>query len=81
MPAFHESVARTLDLGHTAIAPAGVRPCTRSRLVTGTPMSLTAVPMRILPWRGLEKYQVLEHRRRQAQIRARRALAALGHGE
>ena len=72
MPAFHQSAARTLDPGDTSIAPAGIRPCTRTRLVTEA---------LVLPWRGREKYQVLEHRRRQAQIRARRALAALGHDD
>jgi hypothetical protein len=81
MPAFHQSAVRTLDLGDTSIASAGIRPCTRTRLVTGARISGTGVPLRVLPWRGREKYQVLEHRRRQAQIRARRALAALGHDD
>jgi len=31
----------------------------------------------VLPWRGRDKYRLLEHRRRQAQIAARRLLAAL----
>ena len=81
MPAFHESVSRTLDLGDATVTRAGLRPCPRTRLVTEAPISGTGVPLRVLPWRGREKYQVLEHRRRQAQIRARRALAALGHDE
>jgi len=31
----------------------------------------------VLPWRGRDKYRLLEHRRRQAQIAARRLLAAV----
>ena len=78
MPAFHESVARTLDPADTA-APAGLRPSTRTRLVTEASVGSAGAPLRVLRWRGRGKYEVLEHRRRQAQIRARRALAALGH--
>ena len=66
MAAFDGSLARHLDFGEvegTTRAP-GLR--TRLRLAAAAVL------------RGPDKYRVLEHRRRQAQIRARRLLDLLG---
>lgn len=65
--AFDGSLARQLDFGEMEqMAPAHGLPNRGLRL---------AVPSGVL--RGPDKYQVLEHRRRQAQIRARRLLDLL----
>jgi hypothetical protein len=64
MSRFDGSVARKLDFGETT--PAGQPGSGGLRL---------ALPSGVL--RGPDKYKVLEHRRRQAQIRARRLLVLL----
>ncbi len=64
MSRFDGSLARTLDFGEIATtAPAGAAGRAGLRL---------ALPGDLL--RGPDKYKVLEHRRRQAQIKARRLL-------
>lgn len=61
MPRFDGSLALTLDFGAmTTTAPSG-RERGRYRL-------------RLAPAQGPDKYTVLEHRRRQAQIKARHLL-------
>ena len=60
MSRFAGSVARTLDFGETTTTG------------TGRAGLRLAVPLGIL--RGPDKYKVLERKRRQAQIAARRAL-------
>ena len=69
MPRFRGSEARQLDFGEIttstfppAFPPA--RPLKASLKLAGRPGEL----------RGPDKYKVLEHRRRQAQIKARRLL-------
>jgi hypothetical protein len=66
------SLARTLDFGEP-VAPDATPKATRIVRWSATPADAGS---RVLPWRGSDKYRVLEHRRRQAQIRARRLLAA-----
>jgi len=68
MAAFDGSLARQLDFGEleTSAAPA--------RALGNRGLRL-AVPSAVL--RGPDKYAVLEHRRRQAQIKARRLLDLL----
>jgi len=60
MSRFEGSVARTLDFGETTTTG------------TGRAGLRLALPLGIL--RGPDKYKVLERKRRQAQIAARRAL-------
>ena len=65
MPRFDGSLARQFDFGDitTSTFPAG--PAAQGALtLAGRPGAL----------RGPDKYKVLEHRRRQAQIKARRLL-------
>lgn len=66
MAAFEGSLARQLDFGEVNTAPA--------RRLRNRGLRL-AVPSAALP--GPDKYEVLEHRRRQAQIKARRLLNLL----
>ncbi len=62
MSRFNDSLARKLDFGaESGPQRAGGRAGLRLALAGG-------------PLRGPDKYKVLEHRRRQAQIRARRLL-------
>ena len=61
------ALARQLDFGDE-----GVRSVRR----TDSSGGLWLVPSAVL--RGPDKYKVLEHRRRQAQIKARKALEAAG---
>jgi hypothetical protein len=86
------SVGRTLDFGDPAEThSAGIRartdhvgPHTPSRAVSrgralpsaGLLTRAAEACFHVLPWRGRDKYRLLEHRRRQAQIKARRLLAA-----
>ncbi len=65
MPRFDGSLARTLDFGQTTTTTAPVSSGVRARL-------RLAVPAPVLT--GPDKYTVLEGRRRQAQIEARRVL-------
>jgi len=66
MPRFDGSLARQFDFGDitTSTFPAA-RPLKAGLKLTARPQVL----------RGPDKYKVLEHRRRQAQIKARRLLA------
>jgi hypothetical protein len=66
MPRFDGSLARTLDFGDltTTTFPSGLRAA-----VPG--LRLASAPDRL---QGPDKYRVLEHRRHQAQIKARRLL-------
>jgi hypothetical protein len=79
MATFNRSLARTLDFGETtdsqseAVPPAR----TRARLVSRRAGNPAGLHMHVLPWRSGDKYRVLEHRRRQAQITARRLLSIL----
>ena len=61
MPRFDGTLALKLDFGHTTTTAA---------------MNARRVPahLRLAPVQGRDKYQVLEHRRRQAQIAARHLL-------
>ena len=68
MSRFDGSLARTLDFGETTTTAAPVYSGGRARL-------RLAVPGGML--RGPGKYKVLESRRRQAQINARRVLALI----
>jgi hypothetical protein len=69
--AFNDTaMARQLDFGGE-----GVRPAPRIARDSRRGLRL-AVPSAVL--RGPDKYTVLEHRRRQAQIKARRAVDAAG---
>jgi hypothetical protein len=72
MATFDGSLARTLDFGEP-LAPETTPKNTRIVRWSAAPADAGS---RVLPWRGSDKYRVLEHRRRQAQIRARRLLAA-----
>lgn len=65
MPRFDGSLARTLDFGETTTTAGPVYAGGRAGL-------RLALPGGIL--RGADKYKVLDGRRRQAQIKARRAL-------
>lgn len=65
MSRFDGSLARKLDFGE--MTTTGLQP--------GRPALRLAVPSGIL--RGPDKYKVLEQRRRQAQIKARRLLDLL----
>ena len=65
MARFDGSLARTLDFGDAAPA---VHSGGRAGLRLAAPGGLL---------RGPDKYKVLEHRRRRAQIRARRALSLI----
>jgi hypothetical protein len=68
MPGFDGSLARKLDFGELAIT-------------TSTASAAARTGLRLAPGgallRGPDKYKVLEHRRRQAQIKARRLLDLL----
>ena len=68
MPGFDGSLARKLDFGEFAIT-------TSTASVAGR-TGLRLAPAGAL-LRGPDKYKVLEHRRRQAQIKARRLLDLL----
>lgn len=65
MPSFDGSLARQLDFG---TAPAS----SADGMANGRAGLRLALPSGVL--RGPDKYAVLEHRRRQAQIKARRLL-------
>lgn len=65
MPTFDGSLARQLDFDGTPAAPSVAVPGSRAGL-------RLALPSGVL--RGPDKYAELEHRRRQAQIKARRLL-------
>jgi hypothetical protein len=67
MGAFDGSLARQLDFGD-------LEPPSTGRGLRNRGLRL-AVPSAVL--RGPDKYKVLEHRRRQAQIKARRLLDLL----
>lgn len=67
MAAFDGSVARQLDFAELEPADAASRLAKRGLRL--------AVPSAVL--RGPDKYKVLEHRRRRAQIRARKLLELL----
>jgi hypothetical protein len=69
MARFDGSLARQLDFGATPTASAVGGGRTGLRL---------AVPSGVL--RGPDKYKMLEHRRRQAQIKARRLLELMDGG-
>jgi hypothetical protein len=76
MSRFDDSLARTLDFGETTTTGApGVR-FVRAGVETEVPAGALRVGLRLqgprLP--GPDKYKVLERRRRQAQIAARRVL-------
>jgi hypothetical protein len=78
MPRFDGSLARTLDFGDaTTIGAPGVR-FLRVGMETEVPADAAPVGLRLaLPdgvQRRPDKYKVLERRRRQAQIAARRVL-------
>ena len=62
------ALARPLDFEQVETVALGERR-------DSTPLRLAAAQS---PVRGREKYKVLEHRRRQAQIKARRLLDLLG---
>jgi hypothetical protein len=68
MSRFDGSLARKLDFGETTTTA-------RQPARTSPPLALRSGALR-----GPDKYKVLEHRRRQAQIKARRLLD-LVHGE
>jgi hypothetical protein len=68
MPRFDGSLARTLDFGD--LTTTTFRP---GRALKAE-LRLAARPRRL---QGPDKYQVLEHRRHQAQIKARRLLDLL----
>lgn len=68
MAAFDGSLARQLEFGEIEATEAGRGLKNRGGL-------RLAVPSAVL--RGPDKYKVLEHRRRQAQIKARRLLDLL----
>jgi hypothetical protein len=67
MPVFDGSLARQLEFGEMEGPTASARPRNRGLRL--------AVPSAVL--RGPDKYRVLEYRRRQAQIKARRLLDLL----
>jgi hypothetical protein len=67
MAVFDGSLARQLDFGDLEGPRTPARP--------GRPGLRLAVPSAVL--RGPDKYRILEHRRRQAQIEARRTLDLL----
>jgi hypothetical protein len=70
MPRFDGSLARTLDFGETSGTT------TTTTVYAGARAGLRlASPGGLL--RGPDKYKVLEHRRRQAQIAARRVVDLL----
>jgi hypothetical protein len=69
MARWNGGVARQLDFGELKGATAHRQGAGRRRL-------RLAIPSAVL--RGLDKYKVLEHRRHQAQIKARRLLDLLG---
>jgi hypothetical protein len=72
MSRFDGSLARQLDFGATTTTAAPV--------ITGGRVGLRlASPGGVL--RGPDKYKVLEHRRRQAQIKARRLLDLMAEAE
>jgi diadenosine tetraphosphate (Ap4A) HIT family hydrolase len=77
MATFNRSVARTLDFGETTNPQSATVPPTRTRLVSRRAGNPAGLHMHVLPWRSGDKYRVLEHRRRQAQITARRLLSVL----
>ena len=77
MTAFDGSLARLLDFGDTRDSQAEVGTRARTRLASRSSDHHTRAGTHVLPWRGSGKYRVLEHRRRQAQIKARQVLAAL----
>ena len=66
MARFDGSLARTLDFGE--IPTAATYPSARAGLRLASPSGLR---------RGADKYKLLEKRRRQAQIKARRALSLI----
>jgi hypothetical protein len=68
MERFDGSLARTLDFGETAVHP---RIVAEPRTSAASSSRRTR---RLGILRGPDKYKVLEHRRRTAQIKARRAL-------
>ena len=68
MARFDGSLARQLDFGQTTTTSAGPA-------VSGRGYLRLAGPSNAL--RGPDKYKVLDHRRRQAQIKARRLLNLL----
>ncbi len=70
MARFDGSLARTLDFGEAATTPAG-RGQASICLASGNRDLATG---RVRPLRGPDKYLVLDHRRRAAQIRARHAV-------
>jgi hypothetical protein len=71
MARFDGSLARQLDFGATTTTSAPVvTPRTGLRLASAAGVL-----------RGPDKYKVLEHRRRQAQIKARRLLDLMAEGE
>ena len=67
MPVFDGSLARQLEFGEMEDRTVSARSRNRGLRL--------AVPSAVL--RGPDKYRVLEHRRRQAQIKARRLLDLL----
>ena len=68
MPRFDGSLARKLDFGEFAITTSTASAAGRT--------GLRLAPARAV-LRGPDKYKVLDHRRRQAQIKARRQLDLL----
>lgn len=64
MARFDDATARQLDFGETGV-PVGLAALTRSLRLASRGL------------RGPDKYRLLEHRRRQAQIRARRTVVLL----
>ncbi len=76
MATFAGSLARTSDFGGTKERNPESTPRTRTRLAKrgGSPATAGS---HVLPWRDADTYRVLEHRRRQAQMHARRLLALL----
>ena len=79
MTAFDGSLARSLDFGDTRHSHSEVGARAHTRIASRSSGHHTGTGTHVLPWRGSDTYRVLEHRRRQAQIKARQVLAALEH--
>jgi len=75
MATFSGSLAHTLDFGESMGPGSETARPTRTRLVSRRPGNPAGIQMHVLPWRSTDKYRILEHRRRQAQIAARRLLS------
>ena len=79
MTVFDGSLALSFDFGDTPASDTAVKPPTQTPVARRLSGHDRGGGPYVLPWRRPEKYRTLEHRRRQAQITARRVLAALEH--